>query len=200
MTQKIIKKGKFDQLDRALRKAVQIDRLEKELAKRREENRALLLELGESLVDDNSRTAVPGFEIHQNTDVKFDEKAALAYAKRPDVFAAASSLLSVEPDCVGVLIGLALQIESALERLAAMPETDETVKIKSLFSSVNLRNIFQINKAGYAAAVRSERFNDIPHTAKTERLTVKITAGAVKTGTELAKEFVIVPDEETVEV
>lgn len=195
MTQKTITQNELRKLDEALTDAVEIDRLEKALVARKEDNRALLLELGEGLVDEQTRTVSPGFQISVETVVEFDEKAALIYAKRDDVFAGAASLLTVRPDSVGVLVGMTLQFQNALALLATMPETDETAALKALFSSVNLKNIFEVNKTGYKAAVRDEIFSDIPYTSKAPRSTVRITAKAVKTGDELAKEFTVIETE-----
>jgi hypothetical protein len=194
-TQKVITESDFKALSVALNDAIEIDRLEKELAKRKDENRLKLLELGETLVDETTRTVAPGFQISQETVVEFDEQAALTYAKRDDVFAGAASMLTVRPDSIGVLIGLTLQFQNALALLATMPETDETAKLKSLFGSVNLKNIFTVDKAGYKAAVRDAVFADIPYTTKTPRLTVRITAKSVNLE-KLADEFTVISDDE----
>jgi hypothetical protein len=184
MSQKTITESRLSALNVALNESLEIDRLEKEIAKRKEENRAKLLELGQSLVDDENRTAAPGFEIRQNIEVVYDETASLIYALRDDVFPGAAGLLSLHKDAVGVLIGMCLRVEALKE---TAPE------IASQFP--DLRRLFIVDKSGYAKAVREGRYNDMPYLRKETKLTVAVSAKSVKTGDELAKEFVIVPDE-----
>lgn len=195
---KIISESDFKTLNDALSKQITIERLKIRIKERDDQNRLILLEVGKELVDDVDRTATPGFQISQETVIEFDEKTALAFAKDADMFPGAASLLTVRSDSVGVLIGLTMQFQNALLLLSVMPENEETARLKKLLGSVNLKSIFAVDKTGYKAAVRDEIFTDIPHTSKTERLTVKISANAVKTGTELREFLNVVPDNEAV--
>jgi len=182
-TQKTLTQTQFSRLDNALNEAVVIDRIERDLAKRKEENRAKLLELGTLLVNSEDRTAAPGFQVSQDIEVKFDEPAALIYAMRDDVFAGAFELLGLRKDAVGVLIGMCLRVE-------ALHQTNP--EIAALFP--DLRRLFIVDKTGYARAVRETLYSDIPFMEKVSRQTVRITAKAVKVGDDLAKEFVITED------
>lgn len=160
-------------LDAMMREELADAQKEAELKTRKDARRAALQELFDFAGLDNK--AVAGVVIQTKTDIVFDEAEALAYALDELNFAHAAPLLAVRKDAVGVVIAAAMNDD-------------------------RLKGVFELDKTGYKAAARNASHVGLPVTGATEQKIVAITLKNVKTGDELARDFVIVADEDESEV
>lgn len=162
--------SQYQALNALLREAVAIDAQEKALAERKEANRAALRDLCAPMVNGESRTPAAGLQVKTRRVVRFNPEEALAWALAPENFPAAAPMLSLRKDAISTIVALALQ-------------------------DANLKAAFELNKAGYEAAVREKTHVGLPFAAVDEIQEVSITVKAVQLDDALRGQFEIVPDE-----
>lgn len=161
----------FRALDTASRDALEIDAAEKELAKRKDANRAALLQLlgklkDAGVPDDELNKAVPGVILSTKVKVDLDIDAVLAWALQDDNLPAATPVLQVDKKHVGTVIAAAL--------------TDP-----------KWRGVLSVDKAGAEAAAREKLFVGMPVNGMEPQRIVSVTAKNLKHGQALAECFTI---------
>jgi hypothetical protein len=123
------------------------------------------------LVNSDNRTACAGVVVQGKQTVKYDTDGALAWALAPENFPAAAPLLQVRKDSISVLVGLAMQ-------------------------DPNLKGVFELNKAGFDAAVRNKTHVGLPPAEIEEKDVIAITLKSLKLGDDLRAQFEVIADPE----
>lgn len=184
----------FNALNTALIERLEIERLETELAERKEKNTAALKTIGETLVTESEKTVAPGFIIAENTEVTIGDVSKAMEWINANPFLT-GGLVRVRKEATATLRGFLLQLDKIQAALTALyetatPETKETLEpALNVMKAVNLANIFELDDNAYKGAVRSGDYLDIPYGSKNIVTQARITKKAVKTGDELKATF-----------
>lgn len=172
-----ISEKELSELRILLAEAAEIDRKQKELEARNEECRAKILDImGKYVPDDadSGNEVIPGVQIKVDHKTDFDLNAALEWSTAPENIRGAAGFLQVRSTMVATIVELVLA------------------------NGFQPSLVFDVNKTGYAAGLRSNSHVGMPHKSMTKRKTLSLKIAALKHSAELTELFTIVePTEAT---